>query len=174
MATAVALPDVLVPGLAVVFCGTAASEESARRGAYYAGPGNSFWHTLHAVGLTPRQFTPAEFTTLPTLGLGLTDIAKCRAGNDDALEACDFDVPAFVARVRRYAPRGVAFNGKRAAAVYYGCGTRTIFYGLQSVTIDATAIWVLPSTAASARAFWNVEPWRAVASFASAYPVQEC
>jgi TDG/mug DNA glycosylase family protein len=36
------LPDVLVPGLAVVFCGNAAGKVSAQRGAYYAGPGNYF------------------------------------------------------------------------------------------------------------------------------------
>jgi double-stranded uracil-DNA glycosylase len=33
------LPDVLGPGLRVVFCGTAAGAVSAVRGAYYAGPG---------------------------------------------------------------------------------------------------------------------------------------
>ena len=34
------LPDILVPGLDIVFCGTAVSNVSAQRGAYYAGPGN--------------------------------------------------------------------------------------------------------------------------------------
>ena len=47
------LPDVLVPGLAVVFCGSAVGAASARRRAYYAGPGNAFWRTLSEVGLTP-------------------------------------------------------------------------------------------------------------------------
>ena len=32
------LPDVLAPGLRVVFCGTAPGTASARAGAYYAGP----------------------------------------------------------------------------------------------------------------------------------------
>lgn len=47
------LPDVLKPDLKIVFCGTAAGRESAARGAYYAGSGNSFWKTLHEVGLYP-------------------------------------------------------------------------------------------------------------------------
>lgn len=51
------LPDVIDHDLSVVFCGTAAGNESARRRAYYAGPGNAFWPTLFKVGLTPRQFS---------------------------------------------------------------------------------------------------------------------
>ena len=49
------LPDLLQPGLALVFCGTAAGRRSAAEGAYYAHPGNLFWRALHAVQLTPRQ-----------------------------------------------------------------------------------------------------------------------
>lgn len=41
------LPDVIEPGLRIVFCGTAAGAKSAAVGAYYAGPGNAFWATLH-------------------------------------------------------------------------------------------------------------------------------
>ncbi len=54
------LPDVLAPGLDIVFCGTGAGAWSARVGAYYGKPGNKFWPTLHAVGLTPRRREPAE------------------------------------------------------------------------------------------------------------------
>ena len=44
------LPDILSPGFDIVFCGTAVSNVSAQRGAYYAGLGNMFWPTLYAVG----------------------------------------------------------------------------------------------------------------------------
>jgi G:T/U mismatch-specific DNA glycosylase len=37
------LPDLLPPGMRVVFRGTAAGAESAARGAYYAGKTNKFW-----------------------------------------------------------------------------------------------------------------------------------
>src|ERR1700761_4251106 len=79
------LPDVLAPGLRIVFCGTAAGTESARAGAYYAHPQNRFWRTLHEAGLTPRRFAPAEYHLLPSLGLGLTDIAKFSSGMDREL-----------------------------------------------------------------------------------------
>ena len=40
MGTGPVLPDVLGPGLRIVFCGMAAGDRSAREGAYYADPGN--------------------------------------------------------------------------------------------------------------------------------------
>ena len=74
------LPDVLAPGLKVIFCGTAAGAMSAKRGAYYAHPQNKFWPMLHAIGLTPRLFKPEEFAEAPQWGLGLTDIAELTSG----------------------------------------------------------------------------------------------
>ena len=56
------LPDVLEPGLRVVFCGTAAGKASARAGAYYAGPGNAFWPTLHRSILDSVERARATWT----------------------------------------------------------------------------------------------------------------
>src|SRR3954462_737844 len=85
------LPDVLVPGLALVFCGTAPSPTSAARGAYYAGPGNRFWDILAETGLTPRLLAPEDYPVLPQFGIGLTDIAKCASGMDVAIPANAYD-----------------------------------------------------------------------------------
>ena len=79
------LPDLLGPGLRIVFCGTAAGTVSAARGAYYAHPQNRFWSALYAAGLTPRLLQPEEFDQLPQWGLGLTDIAKHVSGMDREL-----------------------------------------------------------------------------------------
>jgi TDG/mug DNA glycosylase family protein len=76
MAEASVLPDVLVPGLAVVFVGEAAGEESARLGQYYAGKGNTFWNDLYQAVITPRLLAPHEFRELPMYGVGLTDCIK--------------------------------------------------------------------------------------------------
>ena len=64
------LPDVLEPGLRIVFCGTAAGHVSARRGAYYAHPQNRFWPALHAIGLTPRRLEPEDYPESPAMGPG--------------------------------------------------------------------------------------------------------
>lgn len=159
-----ALPDVLAPGLSVVFCGTAAGETSASRGAYYAGPGNRFWRTLHVVGLTPMELKPEQFSTLPTFGIGLTDIVKHRAGNDCVLKESDVDVPSFRAKIRQFAPRFIAFNGKKAAAVFFGCSTGDVMFGEQLAREGETRVWVLPSTSGSARGFWTIEHWEKLAS----------
>ncbi|MHA6202821.1 mismatch-specific DNA-glycosylase [Dyella soli] len=153
------LPDLLQPGLALVFCGTAAGRRSASEGAYYAHPGNLFWRALHAVQLTPRQFAPAEFPLLPALGIGLTDLAKHHVGNDDELPRDAFDVAALRTRIGRYAPRLLAFTSKAAARAVLGqaCG-----YGLQSGHIGSTRLFVLPSPSGQARGHWDLAPWQAL------------
>ena len=53
------LPDVLAPGLRIVFCGTAVGVTSAQLGAYYARPGNkrrlAFSLRLRLTSLTRRE-----------------------------------------------------------------------------------------------------------------------
>lgn len=155
------LPDVLVPGLAVVFCGTAASARSAADHAYYAHPGNRFWLALHAAGFTPRQLAPAEFRSLPRYGLGLTDLAKRHSGNDDALPADAFDVAGLRARIARCAPRVLAFTSKRGAQAVLD---HAVAYGLQDERFGDTLLWVLPSPSGNARGHWSLGPWQALAS----------
>ena len=150
------LPDVLRPGLRAVFCGTAASAASARRGAYYAGPGNKFWRTLHEVGLTPRQLLPEEFAELPAFGLGLTDLSKRRSGSDLQVGVDDFDVDRVAGLVRAHAPAVIAFNGKKAGGTALG---RAVGYGRQDEDFAGAEPWVLPSTSGAASGAWDRAPW---------------
>jgi TDG/mug DNA glycosylase family protein len=155
------LPDVLRPGLAVVFCGTAAGTASARAGAYYAGPGNAFWPTLHAVGLTPRRLAPHEFPSLPAYGIGLTDLCKLRHGSDLEVGRTGFDVAGLEARVAAAAPAHLAFNGKNAAR---GALSKLPDYGRVAERFAGATTWVLPSTSGAARRFWDLGPWRELAA----------
>ncbi|HEV7260162.1 MAG TPA: mismatch-specific DNA-glycosylase [Bosea sp. (in: a-proteobacteria)] len=155
------LPDILVPGLRVVFCGTQAGAASARRGAYYAGPGNKFWKTLHEIGLTPERLAPEAFPTLPDYGIGLTDVAKLTSGPDTDLRSAHFDAEGLMARMALVRPRIVAFNGKRAAQAVLG-PLRS--YGLQPVQLVGAEIFVLPSTSGAASGFWSIEPWKELAA----------
>ncbi len=150
------LPDMLRPGLRVVFCGTAAGTASARAGAYYAGPGNAFWATLHSTGLTPMRLSPTEFERLPGFGIGLTDICKVLHGSDREVGTGEFDVAGLEARIAEVEPVNLAFNGKNAACGALG---RSVDYGLQPERIGGAAVWVLPSTSGAARRYWRVEPW---------------
>lgn len=155
------LPDVLAPGLRVVFCGSAAGATSARLGAYYAGPGNRFWPTLHRVGLTPRRLAPGEFRSVLRYGIGLTDLNKAEAGPDAGLSATADGAAALADRIARCRPAFLAFNGKRAARVFLGL--RAVDYGLQPRRIGDTAICVLPSTSGTASRWWDEAFWRALA-----------
>ncbi|KRE87759.1 glycosylase [Rhodanobacter sp. Soil772] len=150
------LPDVLQPGLALVFCGTAAGKRSAAEQAYYAHPGNLFWRALFEAGLTPRLLLPAEFPLLPRYGIGLTDLAKRHSGNDDELPRDAFDAPALLAKIERHAPRLLAFTSKNAARAVLG---RTVHYGLQTEVIGSTQLFVLPSPSGQARGHWTLAPW---------------
>ncbi len=156
------LPDVLAPGLAVVFCGTAPGTRSAREGAYYAHPGNYFWRTLFETGLTPRRLSPQEFRSVLQFGLGLTDVAKHHFGADHELPREAFDAAALRRKLARYQPRIVAFTSKNAARTGLG-SKRDLDYGEQDVRIGRTRVFVLPSPSGQARGFWDIGPWRELA-----------
>ena len=156
------LPDVLAPGLQVVFCGSAAGRRSAEAGAYYAGPGNRFWPILHEIGLTPRLFQPRQYREVLACGIGLTDLAKGQSGADQQLADAAYDSLRLKRAIECLQPGALAFNGKRAGRLF--CGGQ-VDYGLQPVACGKTAVFVLPSTSGAARRFWDEGPWWALADW---------
>jgi TDG/mug DNA glycosylase family protein len=154
------LEDVLRPGLRVVFCGTAAGARSAAERAYYAHPGNRFWPTLHAIGLTPGRLAPSEWRGLTDHGIGLTDMVKHASGADVDLPRDGFDAPRVRAAIVAVQPRALAFNGKKAGSSFLG---RAVAYGEQAERFGMTRVWVLPSTSGAASKFWSVAVWEAMA-----------
>lgn len=156
------LPDVLAPGLDVVFCGSAAGAHSARAGAYYAGPGNRFWPTLFSIGLLPERICPADYQHVIRYGIGLTDLAKKVSGSDASLSKLDYDGPSLREKIGTCVPRVLAFNGKRAASLFL---QRPVEYGLQAEEVGQTALYVLPSTSGAARGFWCEKPWFTLAEW---------
>ena len=150
------LPDVLKPGLKVVFCGTAAGTVSAARGAYYAHPQNRFWRILFDVGLTPRLLKPHEYWEVLEYQIGLTDIAKHASGMDIELpsgslgqEAC----AALAAKIEAAQPKLIAFTSLTAGRRFLG---RAANFGDSGHRVGATRVWLLPSP--SPTAGWN---WQA-------------
>jgi TDG/mug DNA glycosylase family protein len=161
------LPDVLEHGLSLVFCGTAAGTRSAQDRAYYAHPGNMFWRTVFAIGLTPRLLAPAEFPLMPAFGLGLTDLSKFHYGNDNELPVDAFDVAALRTKIETFAPRVLAFTSKHAGSSALG---KPIAYGLQPATYGSTQLFVLPSPSGQARRSWNAGIWQELADFVRRQP----
>jgi TDG/mug DNA glycosylase family protein len=140
-----ALPDVLAPGLDVVFCGINPGLVSAEAGAHFANPRNDFWRLLHDAGFTPRLFAPAEQHELPRHGLGVTNAAyRTTRGSGDLRQA---DFAGSAERLARIAadlrPRAIAFVGKEA---YRGVFGERPALGLQKHKLAETLLFVLPST----------------------------
>lgn len=158
------LEDLLRDNLDVVFCGTQAGTVSALRRAYYAGPGNRFWKTLHEVGLVPLRLEPCDYRRLFEFHIGLTDVAKRTFGPDAALRHGHFDIEGFRKKIERYAPRMVAFNGKKSAAVALQTSSTELIYGLQRTKIGNSTVFVLPSTSGAAQGYWDIGPWRALSA----------
>lgn len=159
------LPDVLAPGLDLVLCGTAPSRTSKEAGAYYARPGNLFWPTLHAVGLTPELLAPRDYARVLDHKIGLTDLNKTEWGADHELSRDGFDVPGLAAKIGRFRPAALAFDSKAAGRAFLG---RPVRYGLQPETASGALLFVVPSPSGRARAFWDIGPWREVAAFVHA------
>ena len=88
-------------------------------------------------------------------------MAKYAVGRDDKLTAADFDGAAVIEKVERFAPRVLAFVGKRAALEVLG--RKPGGYGEQELLIGSSRVWVLPSTSGAARGFWDVGPWQGLA-----------
>lgn len=159
------VPDVLQPGLDLVFCGTAPSPASFKARAYYANPGNAFWPTLFAVGFTPERLTPDRYPELPGWGLGLTDLNKTEYGSDHELSAEAMDSASLHGKLRRFRPAAIAFTSKNAAQL--ALGAKSIGYGRQG-ELEGAAVFVLASPSGRARSFWTIEPWREASAFVEA------
>ena len=142
--TASAVPDVLAPGLAAIFCGINPGRVSAAARAHFANPRNDFWRLLHAAGFTPRLLDPAEQFELLAYGYGATNAAsRTTAGSAERLERIALDLR----------PRAIAFVGKEA---YRGVFGERPDLGLQPRRLGETELFVLPSTSpANAAVSWE-------------------
>ena len=157
------LPERLKPGLKLVFCGTAAGQQSALKKAYYANKQNKFWRTLHEVKLTPHLFMPENYPDLLDLGIGLTDIAKFVYGMDHQLPKDSLGRDAAESlrtRILRFRPRHLAFTSLNAGRAVMG---KAAVAGRQEDKIGETTVWILPSPSPLADNHWDIAPWRDLA-----------
>jgi double-stranded uracil-DNA glycosylase len=145
VAVASAVPDILAPGLRLVFCGINPGRRSAAAGCHFANPRNDFWRLLADAGLTPRLLAPSEQWVVLGYGFGLTNAASRTTSGSGDLRRADFAGAA--ERLGRLAaelrPGVIAFVGK---AAYEGSFRQKPALGLQERTLGETRLFVLPST----------------------------
>jgi TDG/mug DNA glycosylase family protein len=139
------IPDVIAPGLAVLFCGINPGLWSAAVGAHFARPGNRFWPALHRSGFTDRQFTPDEQRDLLRYRLGITNVVERGSARADELSSAELVAGGELlrAKVRRYRPDWLAVLGIGAYRTAFGTPKAAI--GEQERMVGTTRIWVLPN-----------------------------
>ena len=139
------IPDVLAPGLNVVFVGINPGLYSAAVGHHFARPGNRFWKALHSAGFTEHLVSPFEDRTLLERRLGLTNLVERATAS--AAELGEEELRAGAGRLRRmvarHRPRFVAVLGVGAYRV--GFGRRRASVGPQDEALHAARVWVLPN-----------------------------
>ena len=93
--------------------------------------------------------------------MGLTDMAKHVSGSDASLSREADDPAGLTRKINIFKPSTLAFVGKRAGQVWlrHQFDLKNPGYGLQPVSHDATAIFILPSTSGAANGFWDPLPW---------------
>ena len=121
------LPNMLIPGLSVVFCGTAPGRIFSAEPSLLHTCQNKFWRVLHEVGLTPRLFEPSDYARLldgiaasptsPSMCYGMDDRLPPQSLGREAAEALR-------ARIENVAPRRLAFTKPYGRAARDGVGSR--------------------------------------------------
>lgn len=139
------LPDLLRPGLDLVFIGINPGSYSAREGHYYARPGNLFWWALSESGIVEGTVSPEMDSSLLRRGIGFTDVAKRPSNAATDLPRSEFASGAsdLMGKLARFQPLVACFNGISACAYCFGPGVAP---GPRPERIGRTRIYVVPST----------------------------
>ena len=139
------IPDVIAPGLRVVFAGINPGLYSAATGHHFARPGNRFWPALHRSGFTGRVLRPDEQQQLLGLGLGITNIVARATARADELRPEEFVQGASILneKIARLQPRWLAVVGVTAYRAAFGRPHAVV--GPQDGAIGQTRVWVLPN-----------------------------
>jgi TDG/mug DNA glycosylase family protein len=139
------VPDVIGPGLRVLFCGINPGLYSGATGHHFARPGNRFWPTLYQSGFTPRLLVPSEERELLVSGYGITNLVRRATATADELapEELVLGRRRLEAKLKRYQPRVVAMLGIGAYRTAFA--QRAVALGLQPEQLANSAVWVLPN-----------------------------
>lgn len=139
------VPDLIRPGLKVLFCGINPGLYSAAVGHHFARPGNRFWPAIWVAGFTERLLSPFEERELLKAGFGITNVAPRATAAADELSNEELVEGAKVleAKVRRYKPGVLAVLGVGAYRTAFGRKSAKV--GRQAETVGGVPVWILPN-----------------------------
>ena len=139
------MPDVIAPGLEVLFCGINPGLYSGLAGHHFARPGNRFWPALFASGFTNRLLRPQEEHELLKQGYGITNLVERTTLASAELTREELQAGEVILRrkVNRYLPRVVAILGVSAYRIAFDCPKAKV--GPQVESMAGAMVWVLPN-----------------------------
>jgi TDG/mug DNA glycosylase family protein len=139
------VPDLIAPGLRVLFAGINPGLYTAAVGHHFARPGNRFWPALYAGGFTPRIISPFEEHELLAMGLGISNVVNRASATADQLTTAELIAGAkdLEKKVKRYKPVFLAILGVGAYRTGFAEPKATV--GRQIRAIGSTQIWILPN-----------------------------
>lgn len=146
-------PDILAPGLDVIFCGINPAATAAADGHNFSNRSNRFWVVLHQAGFTETRLRPEDERELLGYGCGITAVVDRPTQRASEISADEFlrARARFEAKMRQYEPRVVAFLGKRALSAMLA--TSEIPWGRQESVFAGATAWVLPNPSGLNRGF---------------------
>jgi TDG/mug DNA glycosylase family protein len=162
------VPDLLGPGLRLLFVGINPGLWTAATQTHFAHPGNRFYPALLLGGVIERRIDPAAGMSdddrdyLRSRGIGITNIV--RRATAKASELTDAELreggERLVETVRRTGPAVVAIAGITAYRTAFGLPKAVL--GVQPEPLEGADLWVVPNPS-------GLNAHETVASLATAY-----
>ena len=145
--------DILAPGLDVIFCGINPALSAAVAGHNFSNGSNRFWTVLHLAGFTAERLQPRDERRLLEYGCGITAVVPRPTRRAAEVSPEEFRQArlGFEARMRFYAPRAIAFLGKRAFTAM--TGQPHVDWGRLPTEFAGTMAWILPNPSGLNRGF---------------------
>lgn len=145
------VPDLIGPGLTLLFVGINPGLWTAATGTHFAHPGNRFYPALLEAGLIDREidrrsgFTPADREHIVDRGIGITNIASRATVRASELSTAELREGAsvLVSKVARCRPMVVAIAGITAYRSAFE--QRNAVVGEQPGDFGSATLWVVPN-----------------------------
>lgn len=145
------VPDLVAPGLRLLFVGINPGLWTAAVQTHFAHPGNRFYPALLRAGIIEQPIDPSAGMTdedraaFLARGLGITNVVPRASARADELSRAELRAggEALVRRVERWAPRVVAVAGITAYRTAFGHPKATP--GLQEERWGTSEVWAVPN-----------------------------
>jgi len=153
------LPDLLRPGMDLVFVGINPSLYSVQRGHYFARRTSRFWPAFSASRLSAPirdalaldVLGPENDGDLLPFGIGFTDVVKVPTGNASQIRPAMYVewAPRLLERLTQAEPRLAVFHGVTGYRPFLhhalDSDRKVVELGPQDETIGATRLYVVPN-----------------------------